>query len=119
MCIQSQSVYCVMNNYDNSQTQSPKKETIKSTKPGRFRSLLTNLFSLSKIYLLWILIHYLAAYAYPIFCAPPTLIGFISSPFLASSPHCEAIRWCMTQGAINIKSMWIVLGTWFIAKLTI
>jgi len=74
------------------------------------------LWKLTGIYITWISIHYIAAHLYSVYCTPYTIIGFIISPFIVSTPHCTGLRWCISHGASSITTMWIVLGTWFVSK---
>ena len=69
-------------------------------------------FSVSRIYLLWIFLHYIASHSYVKFCTPNTISGFIISPFLTSSPHCNGLRWVINNGSNVINNMWLLLGTW-------
>lgn len=69
------------------------------------------------IYLLWIVLHYISPHLYVHFCVPLTLQGFIMSPFIAPSPHCQALRWAIYNGGNTIIAMWVVLGTWIMQKL--
>jgi len=64
------------------------------------------------IYLLWICIHYVAGNVYAYLCTPTTFTGFITSPFLAVTPECKAIRWVIYNGGNIINDMWIIVGTW-------
>ena len=73
----------------------------------------------SGLYLLWILVHFLAAHLYIYYCVPATFIGFITSPFMAATPHCYAFRWCISRGAETIASMWVVFGTFIASKFVI
>ena len=70
-----------------------------------------------KTYLAWSFLHYGAAHAYTRLCTPPTLQGLFLSPFLATSPHCSAVRWIMSSGAETLTSMWLILGSWIAARL--
>jgi len=76
--------------------------------------LRTTLFSLkaSGIYLLWIFLHYSSAHLYIKFCVPNTIIGFIMSPFMIMTPHCQGLRWIVYNAANIINNMWIVIGAW-------
>ena len=58
-----------------------------------FFLLKTTLFLLkvSGIYLLWICLHYFSAHLYIKFCVPNTIVGFIMSPFMIATPHCQEI----------------------------
>ena len=69
------------------------------------------------IYLLWIFLHFTAAQLYVKFCTYNSVSGFLLSPFLANSIHCNGLRWTINQGAMSINSMWIVLGTYISSKL--
>jgi len=77
---------------------------------------ITQLFG---IYLVWIFLHFVAAHLYVRLCNELSIIGFILSPFLASSLHCQALRWIIGNGAININAMWMTFGTWIISKMII
>lgn len=66
----------------------------------------------SKVYVLWILLHYFASHLYVYYCVPKTLIGFIVSPFLIASPQCHSLRWVVYNGANIISNMWVILGSW-------
>ena len=80
-------------------------------------SITKTAFSASKIYLMWVLFHYMAAHMYVYFCAPATLSGLLLSPFLMSAPHCVALRWAIHNGADVVHAMWLILGTWLCSKL--
>lgn len=70
------------------------------------------IFKISGIYLLWICLHYFSAHLYIKFCVPSTVIGFIMSPFMISTPHCQGLRWILYNAANVINNMWIILGAW-------
>ena len=73
-----------------------------------------NLFG---IYVAWISLHYFAAHLYTTFCVPLTYIGFITSPFVVPTPHCQAFRWVISNGSTHINAMWMAFGTWWVRKL--
>jgi len=70
------------------------------------------LFKVSGIYLLWICLHYFSAHLYVKFCVPNTIVGFIMSPFMMSTPHCQGLRWIVYNAANIINNMWIIIGSW-------
>lgn len=70
------------------------------------------LFKISGIYLLWICLHYFAAHLYVKFCVPNTIIGFMLSPFMVATTHCQALRWIVYNGANVINNMWLLIGAW-------
>ncbi len=76
-------------------------------------------FQATNIYLFWILLHYLSGQMYAYYCTPDHLKGFLVSPFMASSPHCKAIRWTLYNGGNAIDNMWIILATWLCSKVII
>ena len=74
-------------------------------------------YFISKVYILWIVIHYISVQLYVQHCVPSSIWGFITSPILVSSPHCKAMRWVLHTGANTIDNMWNTIGVWFSAKL--
>lgn len=76
-----------------------------------------HLFNISAIYFFWIFIHYLSSLLYHKWCAPVSIIGFILSPLLITSPHCKALLWCINTGHEIINIMWVSIGTYSISKL--
>lgn len=74
-------------------------------------------WSISKIYLCWILVHIISVNLYCYFCAHISLYGLFMSPFMAVAPHCVAFRWLTTNSINSISNMWLTLGTWLITKL--
>ena len=76
-----------------------------------FKTLVV-LLKVSGIYLLWICLHYFSAHLYIKFCVPDTIIGFLMSPFMIATPHCQGLRWIVYNAAGIINNMWILIGTW-------
>ena len=64
------------------------------------------------MYFVWICLHYFSAQLYIEWCVPPTVQGFVMSPFMVDTPHCHGLRWIVYNAATVINNMWIVLGTW-------
>jgi len=75
------------------------------------------IINISGIYLLWVLLHYVASHLYINFCVPTTIYGFIMSPFMIPAPHCQGLRWIVYNGSNIITNMWVVLGTWLCSVL--
>ena len=82
-----------------------------------FQNLFREFWTLGGIYIIWIVMHYICAHSYVYWCTPASIEGFISTPFLVMMPHCQAMRWCITNGADAIHTMWIIIGSWGVAKL--
>ena len=76
-------------------------------------------FKVSGVYLLWILLHYVASHLYVSLCVPKTIIGFVMSPFMTATPHCQGLRWIVFNAANMINNMWIILGTWICSTILI
>jgi hypothetical protein len=68
------------------------------------------------MYLLWISGHFAAAHMYAWMCVPATVYGFIASPFLAPLPYCRATAYIIYHGNDMMWNMWLIVGTWCIAK---
>ena len=77
------------------------------------------LFKASGIYLLWICLHYFSAHLYVKFCVPDSLIGFIMSPFMIMTPHCQGLRWIVYNAGSVINNMWILIGAWIYSMIWI
>jgi hypothetical protein len=75
------------------------------------------IYLITKVYILWIIIHYISVQLYVKHCVPSSLWGFITSPILVSSPHCKAMRWILHIGANTIDNMWTTIGVWFSTRL--
>ena len=71
------------------------------------------------IYLLWICLHYFASHLYVKFCVPNNIMGFLMSPFMTATPHCQGLRWLIYNAANMINNMWIILGTWICSTVLI
>ena len=76
-------------------------------------------FRATSMYLVWIVLHYMAGQLYSYYCAPSMFGGFFVSPFLVSAPHCKGLRWALYNGGNVIDSMWIVLATWLCSKIVV
>lgn len=74
---------------------------------------------ISGIYLLWICLHYFSAHLYIKFCVPSTIYGFILSPFMIATPHCQGLRWIVYNAAGIINNMWILIGAWIYSMIWI
>lgn len=77
------------------------------------------IIKISGIYLLWILLHFSASHLYVKFCVPNTIVGFVMSPFMTSTPHCQGLRWLVYNAANMINNMWIILGAWICSTILI
>ena len=70
------------------------------------------MYSIIKIYVLWIILHFVASHLYIYFCTPKTIIGFIMSPLMVITPQCQGLRWIIYNSGNVINNMWLIFGTW-------
>lgn len=75
------------------------------------------LIRISGLYIIWIILHYYASHLYIKLCVPNTIIGFLMSPFMTATPHCQGLRWLIYNAAIMINNMWVLLGAWICSTL--
>lgn len=66
----------------------------------------------SRLYMFWILLHYLSAHAYIYFCAPHSFVGLLKSPFMVITPQCQVIDWVQVNSKNIVKNMWMIIGLW-------
>jgi hypothetical protein len=71
-----------------------------------------NLFG---IYFVWIVLFYVCSHIHVYLCVPTTIVGFIMTPFLVPSPHCQALRWVIYNGGNSIVSIWFLAGAWILS----
>ena len=84
---------------------------------SHIQNIIKFVFGVSGIYLVWICLHYFASHLYVRFCVPSTVVGFLLSPFMTATPHCQGLRWVVYNAANIINNMWIVCGTWVCSTL--
>uniref|UniRef100_A0A6C0LMX7 Uncharacterized protein n=1 Tax=viral metagenome TaxID=1070528 RepID=A0A6C0LMX7_9ZZZZ len=70
------------------------------------------IYSLIKMYVLWIILHFAASHLYIYFCTPKTILGFIFSPLMVVTPQCQGLRWIIYNSGNVINNMWLIFGTW-------
>ena len=73
--------------------------------------------NIAGFFILWIVLHFVAANLYARFCAELSFIGLIKSIFIAEAPHCMALRWVIYNGGSVIHSMWLSIGVWLSGKI--
>ena len=104
------------NNINNSSMEIINDSLLKKI-PSKNITFITELWNIVKIYLFWIVVHFVSSNLYSHLCTNMSLWGLLSSPFLVVSPHCKALFWLTNNSITNITNMWLVLGTWFMTKL--
>ena len=62
--------------------------------------------------------HFACANMYPQMCCNMSFFGFIMSPFMTVTPHCQALRWFVDYSANQLKNYWLFLGTYLVSCIT-
>ena len=75
------------------------------------------IIKISGLYIIWIILHYSASHLYIKLCVPNTVIGFLMSPFMTATPHCQGLRWLIYNAALMINNMWVLFGAWICSSL--
>ena len=52
-------------------------------------------------------------------CVPSSVFGFLLSPFMTATPHCQGLRWIVYNAANIINNMWIILGAWIMSNVLV
>jgi len=91
-------------------------QAIKDTTNYTF-NIIKFIYKATSIYIIWIILHYVASHLYVKFCVPATPFGFFYSAFIISTPHCRAMRWVISNGAASIDNMWLIFGTWLCSRI--
>jgi hypothetical protein len=73
--------------------------------------------SASGMYVLWTLVHFIAAHIYIKHCVGSTALDMAISVFYVSSPYCQGVSWLIYTGSRQIAYIWMVLGTYLSTKL--
>lgn len=59
-------------------------------------------------------VHYIASNVYPTLCSPWSIFGFIMTPFMVVTPHCEALRWSIHYTGDQIRNGWLWVGAYLV-----
>jgi hypothetical protein len=84
----------------------------------RMNRLLKKILRVVFVYSMYIIAHYAAANLYQRMCVPLGWVGFLTSPFAATLPQCQALRWVVYNTGNHITAMWILLGAWILNMIT-
>ena len=83
-----------------------------------FEQVLRNIPSVIFVYFGVTLVHFISSNIYPSLCCSFTVWGFIMTPFMAVTPHCEGLRWLIHYTGEQIRNAWIWLGGYLIWYVT-
>jgi hypothetical protein len=81
------------------------------------KQLLEAMWSISKIWLAWITIHYISVRLYSEECSGRTAWKIAWSPIVSQSPPCRGLLWAINTSSEAIKHMWMIAGGWMVIKL--
>lgn len=88
------------------------KNALKSMSLTNTKSLLKYVSSPIGMYMLWVILHYIAAHLYKNHCAPSGVWGFLLSPLMASTPYCTGLVWILQNSVIKFMAIWTIVGSW-------
>jgi hypothetical protein len=66
------------------------------------------------VYFAVVIAHFACSNLYPTLCCNMSVWGFVMSPFMAVTPHCEALRWVIHYTGGQIRNVWIWLGGYLV-----
>lgn len=81
------------------------------------KQLLEAVWSISKIWIAWITIHYISVRLYSEECSGRTPWKIVWSPIVSQSPPCRGLLWAINTSSEAIKHMWMIAGGWIVIKL--
>jgi len=79
-----------------------------------YDSIQGNIPAVFLVYFSVVFIHFIASNIYPSMCCSWTMWGFIMSPFMAVTPHCEGLRWVIHYTGEQIRNTWVWLGGYLV-----
>ncbi len=80
--------------------------------------IIQNIWSVSRIWLGWITLHYIAVTIYANECRGNTFIKVLWSPITSQTPPCKGLLWLINTSSDAIKHMWLLGGGWIVIKLS-
>ena len=83
-----------------------------------FEQVRRNIPSVILVYFGVVFVHFVSSNIYPSLCCSFTVWGFIMTPFMAVTPHCEGLRWLIHYTGEQIRNAWIWLGGYLIWYVT-
>jgi len=83
----------------------------------KLKEYLMPVYSIFCICIVWIVLFYVASHVHMRFCTPTGVVGFLMTPFVVMSPHCQGLRWLIYNGGNSIVAMWFILSAWIMRYL--
>lgn len=79
-----------------------------------YRAIVKSVPGIVFLYFGIVLAHFVASNMYPSMCCGSGLWGFIMTPFMVVTPHCEAMRWVIHYTGDQIRNIWLWLGGYLV-----
>tara|TARA_B100001175_G_C19366536_1_gene569684 strand:+ start:249 stop:695 length:447 start_codon:yes stop_codon:yes gene_type:complete len=89
-------------------------ENLRSKLSSIYDNIRGNVPGVMLVYFGVIFVHFICSNIYPTMCCPWTFWGFIMSPFMVVTPHCEGLRWVIHYTGEQIRNYWIWLGGYLV-----
>ena len=83
-----------------------------------FQRIRENIPTVVSVYFGIVLTHYVCSNIYPLWCCKLTFFGFIMTPFMIVTPHCEALRWIIHYTGEQIRNVWLWIGGYLVYYVT-
>jgi len=77
------------------------------------------LWNLSKIYIFWIVSHYIITNVYYNYCVPRSAFSVAFAPILMAAPHCRGMIWYLNVSSNTVYNMTYGAAGWLGMKLII
>ena len=83
-----------------------------------FQCIKANIPNIVCVYFGIVMAHFICSNVYPVWCCNNTWYGFIMTPFMVVTPHCEALRWVMHYTGEQIRNVWLWIGSYLVYYIT-
>ena len=71
-----------------------------------------DVWSISKFYIMWSVLHLIVVKLYYTHCVPKTTASMIFTPLLISSPHCQGMMWIVNTSSSTVNYMTQATAMW-------
>ena len=72
-----------------------------------------------KIYITWMILHYISAILYNRWCVPKTLYDAVLIPFTFHTPQCKILQWGFTTSTGSINQIIVIIISKLNAKISV
>ncbi len=89
-------------------------EKIQTICKNIYNNIQNNIPAVILVYFGVVMVHFVSSNLYPSLCCSWSFWGFIMTPFMSVTPHCEALRWLIHYTGEQIRSVWLWLGGYLV-----